>query len=477
MTNENKNINELVDDDDPTVELEIPKFAKNLDASLEADEKTYDTPKTSAGDPDAGVTVSELQSDLRLRQKTIQKLQYDIEQLHSKWVGLEAEIGARETQTNQLNNDLRNAEDGLSQSNQLLAQRDQELQSLRTELEQRNEDLKQLKSRIDDSTPSSEASNHDAGPDDQAMQRRLDRSEQYADTLRQKSQELIAKNQDYERQIENLNTQLGKARRSSSDLDCDLHNARQRAQSLQSELDGIQDLHAEEIRTLRFELGAAQDTVVETEDINSQLTSDLIDARGFKDELERMLGDVEEKSSGRIDALQRELSKLKRKADHYEEKLTTKSQAISALLAELAKRSDQAESIGEIEDVIQDIDDRMSQRSLRQEQSSTNATVDRMTRLLVGTVDGQVLRFPLFKDHLTIGRTKDNDIQFKAAYVSRRHATIETRGDKTRIVDAGSTNGIHVNSANVSEHLLKHGDVIVIGNARFRYEERQKRDA
>jgi pSer/pThr/pTyr-binding forkhead associated (FHA) protein len=100
-----------------------------------------------------------------------------------------------------------------------------------------------------------------------------------------------------------------------------------------------------------------------------------------------------------------------------------------------------------------------------------------MTRVLIGTIGDQLLRFPLFKNRLTIGRTKENDIQLKAGYVSRRHAIIQTDGDTTRIIDWGSKNGIHVNSRKISEHFLSHGDVVTIGNARFRYEERKKRDS
>lgn len=228
---------------------------------------------------------------------------------------------------------------------------------------------------------------------------------------------------------------------------------------------------------LRFELGSAQNTVVESDELNTQLASDLVDARGFNDELERMLGDVEEQSSERIDEMQKEVRKLHRSAESYEQKLSTKNGAISILLSELAKRSEQIESSGEIEEVIQDIDDRMSERRIGGDQNETRPTTDRITRVLIGSIDGQVLRFPLFKDRLTIGRTKDNDIQIKAGYVSRRHAVIQTDGEITRIIDWGSKNGIHVNSARVAEHRLSHGDTIMIGNARFRYEERKKRDS
>jgi len=182
----------------------------------------------------------------------------------------------------------------------------------------------------------------------------------------------------------------------------------------------------------------------------------------------RQRGDAEEQASERIDQLEREVSKLTFKAYGFEQELTAKSEAMSVLLAELAKKPERLDSVGEIEEVILGIDDRMSER---------NSSGDRVYRVLVGTVDDQVLRFPLFKNRLTIGRTRDNDIQLTAIYVSRRHAVIQTDGDATRIIDQGSKNGIQVNSAKVSEHLLCHGDALVIGEARFRYEVRKKRDS
>ena len=77
---------------------------------------------------------------------------------------------------------------------------------------------------------------------------------------------------------------------------------------------------------------------------------------------------------------------------------------------------------------------------------------------------------------MTIGRTEQNDIQLKAAYISRRHAVIATEGDSTRVIDWGSKNGVFVNSKRVTEHFLKNGDIVAIGTAKFRYEERPKRE-
>ncbi len=138
---------------------------------------------------------------------------------------------------------------------------------------------------------------------------------------------------------------------------------------------------------------------------------------------------------------------------------------------ELKKRSEAIESISEIEDAIHELDEKMS------EQIDDRSGVERkrVTRLLIGNIDGQELRFPLFKDRLTIGRTVDNDIQLKAPYMSRCHAVIVTDEDGTRIVDQDSKNGIYVNSNRVTERILRNGDVVTIGAADFKFEERPKR--
>ena len=96
--------------------------------------------------------------------------------------------------------------------------------------------------------------------------------------------------------------------------------------------------------------------------------------------------------------------------------------------------------------------------------------------MLLGKVGNKLLRFPLFKDRLTIGRTEDNDIHLNAAYISRRHAVLQTDGDATRIIDWGSKNGVFVNSKRITEYFLKNGDIVTIGNVHFRYDERPKRD-
>lgn len=485
MANDNNNINELVADDDPTVELEVGKFGTEI---AEADARTYDARNDSDVDDASGVTVSELKSDLRSRKETIDQLQFDIQQLHTKWLGLEAEISAREAQTEQLNTELEAAQQAIGRKEKLIRKRDQSIKSLKSEIRLRDEEQRKLSNRCEDlqheledarqRVPQSNSpETSDRGLSATELKIRLDRSSDYADSMRMQLQDLIEASGADEQAIENLSAELETARQKNSGLLEDQARMQAQVDDLQAQLQEIQKQHDEDIRILRFELGEAQNTVVETEDLNSQLASDLLDAQGFKLELEKMLGEAEEQSTEQLENVRKENTRLLRINKSLEQKLTAKSEAITVLLAELAKKSEQIDTIGEIEDVIQDMDERMSERSVRRDDREPRANVERLSRVLIGTVDDQVLRFPLFKDRLTIGRTKDNDIQLEAAYISRRHAVIQTDEDITRVIDWGSKNGIYVNGDKIDEHFLRHGDIVTIGNARFRYEELKKRES
>ncbi len=476
MTNEKNNINELVaDDEDPTAELEAITFRHDRppgeDALCESDEHTYDVEKRASGDA-----------------RTIGKLQYDIEQLRAKWLGLDAEIKVREELTNKLTAEINELRETVSRKNKLLKTRDSNIKALKKEIRERDnhhrhatteltEELERARktSREIPEPPAKSATRIEA-PEDHD---RLVRSEAYADALRRKLQDILAAHEGLEKDRGRLQNALTETMAKNRRLSDELAAANQANLALEEKLVAVADKHAEDIRILRFELGEAQETVSQTEVLNTQLASDLVDTRSFKEELERMLCDTDERSQARIDELEAELLQATRRAEDLEEKLEARSDAINVLLAELARKSEQVESINEIGDVISDIDDRISERFDEDEDAggATPKNYDRVTRVLVGKIGDQLLRFPLFKDRLTIGRTSDNDIQLNAGYISRRHAVVQTDGEATRVIDWGSKNGVYVNSKQVTEHFLKNGDIVTIGNAHFRYEERPKRDA
>ncbi len=670
MANEKNNINELVsvdDDDDPTAELEILALGATSDAAtgeLESDAHTFNVDDKIRASGDHNVAISELESDLHSRSETINRLQFDIEQLRSKWLGLEAEIQAREEQTRKLNRELDTVSKRLSRKEALLKKRDEFIKTLKFEIGEREDDYLGLQTahdkleqqiaddmlaaanlkealgtanaRIDEleselgtlrdaqqraiekdeqserklieqqqalqvsqetlteletyidarrtrwdgqqadirqlqqdseylrkelATARADVETRDESirelqQNNEALQQqmetannaeaeqtqrllseqagqiagdvvliaelrtRIERSEAYADSLRQQLQDRIAEaanvknvqdamqkavdrsavvidelqhelaeqhqaTRDLRQQLEHrieestnfknshsaMQKELDDATAAADELRQELADRQQASAVLQERLDAIEQRHEEELRTVRFELGEAQNTISEHESINEQLTSDLIDTRGFRIQLENMISQSEEKHQKQIEGLEQQIRTLTRQIEDYEQKLSTKSEAINCLLTELAQKTEQVESIGQIEKVIHEIDNRMSQRI------DDRPGGDRITRVLIGNIDGQILRFPLFKNRLTIGRTPQNDIQLSGTYVSRRHALVVTEGDSARIVDWGSKNGVFVNSAKVSEHVLQSGDIVSIGTAKFRYEERPKRDA
>ena len=86
-----------------------------------------------------------------------------------------------------------------------------------------------------------------------------------------------------------------------------------------------------------------------------------------------------------------------------------------------------------------------------------------MPEILVKFQDKVVERVVTEKEHLTIGRTSDNDIVLDNKGVSRRHAQIDFSPDGALLIDNDSLNGTFVNQAKVSEHFLKDADVVTIG--------------
>jgi chromosome segregation ATPase len=319
-----------------------------------------------------------------------------------------------------------------------------------------------------------------------ALTAQIDRTERYADDLRRqmKEQSELAESAVSERR--GLITACTTAEDKLSDLAEDLSETKKHNAVLTKRLTEIEKNFDDEVRKIRFELGTAEETIADQDTINVQLTSDLFNTKGFQQSLENKLKEAEERYEKKIQDLEQEANKLRNQVDDYEYKLENKDEAIAGLMNELSNRSETTESIDEVESAIQeiesvidDIDERLPLRLFDEKnqcsEEQDQAERDRVTRLLIGQSDGQELRFPLFKDRLTIGRTSHNDIQLDAQFISRQHAVIVTEKGATKIVDWGSKNGILVNEKRVVEQVLENGDVVTIGTTDFRYEERPKR--
>jgi pSer/pThr/pTyr-binding forkhead associated (FHA) protein len=89
-------------------------------------------------------------------------------------------------------------------------------------------------------------------------------------------------------------------------------------------------------------------------------------------------------------------------------------------------------------------------------------------RLVWERADGGRVEFALDGDAYAVGRDEDVAIRVDEPLVSRRHASIERRGDGWVVVDLGSTNLTRVNGQRVRrERELAHGDELSFGRAKL----------
>ena len=73
------------------------------------------------------------------------------------------------------------------------------------------------------------------------------------------------------------------------------------------------------------------------------------------------------------------------------------------------------------------------------------------------------------REHAVIGREPGCEVELSEAAVSRRHAEIEWTYPGYVLRDLGSRNGTFVNSAEIDEFVLEHGDLIEVGLVQMRF--------
>ncbi len=90
--------------------------------------------------------------------------------------------------------------------------------------------------------------------------------------------------------------------------------------------------------------------------------------------------------------------------------------------------------------------------------------------LLVVTNNGSVMQeITMSKARVLVGRSEHNDVAITSRFVSRHHALFVRHGAATFLMDLNSTNGTYVNAQRVSNHVLKHEDVVTIGHHKIKF--------
>jgi pSer/pThr/pTyr-binding forkhead associated (FHA) protein len=88
--------------------------------------------------------------------------------------------------------------------------------------------------------------------------------------------------------------------------------------------------------------------------------------------------------------------------------------------------------------------------------------------MLVGPTPG--VEYPLDRERMTVGRAEDASISVNHNSVSRLHCEIHALGDgRFEIVDKGSSNGVRVNAVELKRSIIEAGDVIELGDVRFKF--------
>lgn len=88
--------------------------------------------------------------------------------------------------------------------------------------------------------------------------------------------------------------------------------------------------------------------------------------------------------------------------------------------------------------------------------------------MLAGPTPG--MEYPLERERITIGRAEDCTISINHNSVSRVHCEIHSLGEgRFEIVDKGSSNGVRVNGRELKRGIVEAGDIIELGDVRFRF--------
>lgn len=90
-------------------------------------------------------------------------------------------------------------------------------------------------------------------------------------------------------------------------------------------------------------------------------------------------------------------------------------------------------------------------------------------------IDGDKSTSHVLGRRTRVGRATGCELHIDSSSVSRHHALILLGGRETIIEDLNSTNGVIVNGRHVTRQVLSDGDLLIIGEIHFRYEEKPAR--
>lgn len=400
---------------------------------------------------------------------SLSRLEQDLQQLQSKWRGVERQMADRDSYINSLESEN--------------AELQRQTKKLQKRIDSRQHELAELKNAVRDYRNTIEGMSGDLEGHDKVV----------ADIETQKA-DLALQVMDLERQLgewkgryAEKKEQLAATRdelseRDNPELLQELTRDKEEISRLESKIrkleDTLQDREQEEMQ-LRDEIAQTAERVQQAQDKAAEYE---IKAT----ELEAVLLETESEKKSAEDELeaQRDLVHV------LEKELSLKQENL-----EILERS--ADRLSAIHTGIREIDFEIDDLWAKPEPVEDEAADDMLIKpeeillqpdvmfdperevepehvfIVKKGVAGMAKRYPLTDDVMTIGRSPDNDIRVNSKYVSRKHAQLEIKGSKVTVKDLSSMNGFSVNSVDKNLHTLQHGDMIKFGRTVFRYEHRQ----
>ncbi|HZD53478.1 MAG TPA: FHA domain-containing protein, partial [Woeseiaceae bacterium] len=89
---------------------------------------------------------------------------------------------------------------------------------------------------------------------------------------------------------------------------------------------------------------------------------------------------------------------------------------------------------------------------------------------LIVSHEGETLQqFVMDSKRILIGRSEHNDLRIASRFISRHHALFVRHGKSTFLMDLNSTNGTFVNSRRISNLMMKHEDIVQLGQHRIKF--------
>jgi chromosome segregation ATPase len=374
------------------------------------------------------------QHALSARTDEIGQLQGSAEQLQSSIAALQQQLAAEQSAHGNQHNQLGNLERELAQSR---AQHDiltSDLASARTRIEQLTAEVLQTASAQD------------------ALRTRSDELQRSQDELAAVQQEL----DEVRTSLVTKHSELAEreqAMRSAQEVVADLREANQQLEAQREEQQQrLTELETREREREEGVLANAANLAAARRQLSQQLAAvqSMEQALRARDTLSERLRTELQLAQDERAIMQGQLEKSRTRNRSMAREVFARDSQIAALKADLAVH---VETLAAIR---QDVN-----------RASTADDGEHPDRILepVGH-DADII--VLDKKMMTIGRTSDNDICIPSKLVSRNHARLLIGPNAVIVEDAGSTNGCLVNDIQVKQHLMRDGDVLAIGDLKYR---------